>query len=115
MILLIVTILAIYPATLAIKIVLKKYHTRKYGPFKFTSPKKINFNPPRIKENILVPNPFKNWPRNLTCFCGSGIKFKKCCDHKIYDRVNPSLAESYKSDYKKALKFVQDLKMNQDL
>lgn len=24
-------------------------------------------------------NPPKNWPRNANCFCGSGIKYKKCC------------------------------------
>lgn len=24
-------------------------------------------------------NPLRSWPRNEKCFCGSGLKFKKCC------------------------------------
>lgn len=28
-------------------------------------------------------NFLRNWPRNLPCFCGSKIKFKKCCSNKL--------------------------------
>lgn len=29
-------------------------------------------------EPVLVPNPLMKWPRNFSCVCGSGRKFKKC-------------------------------------
>ncbi len=30
-----------------------------------------------------VHNPLKKWPRNSACFCGSNVKFKKCCLNKM--------------------------------
>lgn len=29
-------------------------------------------------------NPLLSFPRNAKCFCGSGIKFKKCCVDKLH-------------------------------
>ncbi len=34
-------------------------------------------------------NPLRKYPRNLTCFCGSGAKFKKCHEGKIPNAVTP--------------------------
>lgn len=31
------------------------------------------------KKRLFVFNPFLKYPRNESCYCGSGIKFKKCC------------------------------------
>lgn len=56
------------------------------------------------------PNPFCKWPRNLSCFCGTGLKFKKCCGLKLHDRV---LAKDYrilKEDFDRVVKFVKKLK-----
>lgn len=41
-------------------------------------------------------NPLKQWPRNLTCFCGSKKKFKKCCMPRIRDLVTEKEAEELK-------------------
>ena len=37
----------------------------------------------KIEENKKLQNEHKNLGRNDLCFCGSGLKYKKCCYHKI--------------------------------
>jgi len=36
---------------------------------------------------MLVENPLMKWPRNYSCVCGSGKKFKKCCLNGLNRRV----------------------------
>lgn len=31
------------------------------------------------KKRLYVFNPYLKYPRNESCYCGSGLKFKKCC------------------------------------
>jgi hypothetical protein len=40
-----------------------------------------------------VFNPLKGYPRNEPCFCGSGLKAKKCCLNKLKDAVPAHTAE----------------------
>lgn len=54
------------------------------------------------KKMALVPRPGLVWspllryPKNAKCFCGSGIKFKKCHDGRIKMAVMPDEAEQLK-------------------
>lgn len=32
-------------------------------------------------------NPLRNYPRNEQCFCGSKLKFKKCCVNKLASAI----------------------------
>ena len=48
------------------------------------TPKQINQIAPKLSEGIHLAgnsewNPMLKYPRNETCFCGSGTKAKKCC------------------------------------
>ncbi len=58
-----------------------------------------------------VANPFKKWPVNLQCFCGSGQKFKKCCESRLSD-VTPIEALTLQSDFEKILAEVEGRKAN---
>ena len=33
-------------------------------------------------------NPLRDWPRNETCFCNSGLKAKKCCLNRQPDCID---------------------------
>lgn len=55
----------------------------------------------------LLPNPFKKWPRNLPCFCGSGVKFKKCCHDKIIDVVTKVEHEDLVKDFNWMLDYMK--------
>jgi hypothetical protein len=57
----------------------------------------------------LAPNPFSKWPVNLSCFCGSGMKFKKCCEPKMPSQVPVKDAEILKADFEKQLQHVQGI------
>ncbi len=54
-----------------------------------------------------VPNPFKQWPRNLPCFCGSGKKFKKCCNENISPTVTAEELEVLRPDFVRMLSEIQ--------
>lgn len=54
-----------------------------------------------------VKNPFNKWPRNLSCFCGSGQKFKKCHENKLNLIISQKEYEVLKPDFDKTLAFVQ--------
>lgn len=58
----------------------------------------------------MLPNPFKDWPRNLQCFCGSGKKFKKCHDGQFENKVTAAEAKSLKEDFDKTLAYVEERK-----
>lgn len=50
-------------------------------------------DPARRKMAWVVPegkarNPYLDYPRNMQCFCGSGKKFKKCCQARMKDVVD---------------------------
>lgn len=67
-------------------------------------------SPYENKEPVAIPvdNPFKKWPRNLPCFCGSGKKFKKCCEDKIDQTVTLQEFDVLQPDFEKMLAEVQD-------
>lgn len=50
-----------------------------------------------------VFNPFNKWPRNLTCFCGSGRKFKKCCVDQVFHAIPDKIEKATKKDFEKLL------------
>lgn len=56
----------------------------------------------------LIANPFKKWPRNLPCFCGSGRKFKKCCDDKMSRAVKVSDFKVLKEDFDRILTYIKE-------
>ena len=60
---------------------------------------KLNF---RVAKVGYEPNPLFKYPRNLPCFCGSGIKFKKCHLSKIPSHVKLV-------DFNKLDKYIQDM------
>lgn len=41
-------------------------------------------------------NPLLKYPRNEECFCGSGLKFKKCCLNGAFRAVPVEIAEAVK-------------------
>ncbi len=57
-------------------------------------------------------NPFCAWPRNLSCFCGRGIKFKKCHEKAVMKkmRVTKEEFETLFYDYERLLNRVMNLK-----
>lgn len=61
-----------------------------------------------MKDERLCSNPFKKWPRNLPCFCGSGKKFKKCCNDKIGGIVKYSEYSTLKQDFNRMLEYIED-------
>lgn len=54
-------------------------------------------------------NPFKKWPVNLSCFCGSGKKFKKCHVEQVQTFVSRANYNILIADYEKSLAHVQGL------
>lgn len=44
-----------------------------------------------------VSNPALKYPRNMKCFCGSELKFKKCCMDKIPRALKIEDAEKLRS------------------
>lgn len=61
-----------------------------------------------IKKSVL--NPFRKWPSNLQCFCGSGKKFKKCHQHTLGQYCSKEEAEALRPDFEKTLAYVQGLR-----
>lgn len=67
-------------------------------------PKEKSYNKINVNEvdpkNEPVPNPFNQWPNNLSCYCGSGKKFKRChradMPKHISKADHPALDESFK-------------------
>lgn len=59
-----------------------------------------------------APNPWCSYPRNLPCFCGSGVKFKICCDGLLHAWVTKKEAESMKVEMAQFIEVVQVLKSN---
>lgn len=57
----------------------------------------------------LVYNPFIKWPRNLSCFCGSAQKFKKCCESTIPFGVPAKKAHILATDFDRVLTHVKKL------
>ncbi len=57
----------------------------------------------------MVANPFVKWPRNLSCFCGSGRKFKNCHDDKLGAMISHAEYEVIKPDFDKLLPVVQEM------
>ncbi len=60
------------------------------------------------KPDMQVQNPFVKWPPNLSCFCGSGRKFKKCCQDKIVKTVTETDSKILAPDFERVLKLVQE-------
>lgn len=50
----------------------------------------------------LVPNPLMSFPRNQTCFCNSGKKFKHCHRKKLPPEILASLAAETKDVMRRA-------------
>jgi hypothetical protein len=48
-------------------------------------------------------NPLRDYPRNNPCFCGSGVKAKRCCIPRLHPCVKQELADQLKKyvDYVK--------------
>lgn len=40
-------------------------------------------------------NPLTKYPKNWPCFCGSGLKFKKCCTDKVPKTCTKELFPKY--------------------
>lgn len=57
----------------------------------------------------VVYNPFIHWPRNLSCFCGSGEKFKKCHESKLQMGCSEHEYKVLKPDFDKILSHVERL------
>ncbi len=52
----------------------------------------------------MTHNPLRKFPRNHTCFCGSGKKFKHCCIKTCPRYVPKDLAEQIKERMKVEVK-----------
>lgn len=58
---------------------------------------------------VLVPaeggawNPLLNYPRNLPCLCGSGFKFKVCCNGKLPRAVSKDWAKTIDDNWDKII------------
>lgn len=72
-----------------------------------TSDQVLGKTPPKTEHAPAKPNPFKKWPRNLQCFCGSGRKFKKCCELGLSSDVTSEEALILQPDFDRMLKEVQ--------
>ncbi len=55
-------------------------------------------------------NPFKKYPLNLHCYCGSGKKFKKCHANAIQQCVKSSDVKQIKAYVDKMIAYVSELK-----
>lgn len=49
-----------------------------------------------IPKKGFVWNPLRKFPRNMSCVCGSGKKFKSCCESKIPKVVKEEHASVFK-------------------
>lgn len=49
-------------------------------------------------------NPFQKYPRNETCYCGSGVKYKRCCVDSDPISIRINVAEQAKPLIQKARK-----------
>jgi hypothetical protein len=59
-------------------------------------------------------NPLLKYERNFPCFCGSGIKFKKCCMRKLticipLDLAAKMKAVTFKDQFQLLLKYYLDI------
>jgi SEC-C motif len=66
----------------------------------------------RVLKPGLKYNPFKKWPPNLFCFCGSGANFKRCCIDKIPAGVPETNYESLRRDCETMIAYVEGRKAN---
>lgn len=57
-----------------------------------------------------VMNPWLKWPRNTPCFCGSGRKFKVCCDGSLQRWVSEAEGKKMMETMPKLLEVVETLK-----
>jgi hypothetical protein len=71
---------------------------------------KLISRPPEPPPEPLYRNPFANWPPNLSCFCGSSFKFKKCHRFKFNELVTLKEYDTLKPDFERLLKHVEHLK-----
>lgn len=55
-------------------------------------------------------NPLCRYPRNLPCFCGSGIKFKKCHMNFVPKYINKTESEKLSKYVDDMIKVVSELK-----
>ena len=60
-------------------------------------------------KNGYIHNPFVKYPRNLWCFCGSGKKFKKCCNGRVLEAVKLKGNEDLKLGFERTVKHVTDM------
>lgn len=71
-----------------------------------------NVTPTEI--NVLKPgyvyNPWRKWPRNLACVCGSGLKFKVCHANNLSHAILITESDRANQEFSNALKFVETLK-----
>lgn len=54
-----------------------------------------------IRQDEVVEHPYRKFPRNWPCFCGSGMKFKKC-------HINQVPSHCLKNEYPKIKKSLDD-------
>jgi hypothetical protein len=56
-------------------------------------------------------NPFCDWPRNLSCFCGRGLKFKRCHEKAVKARMRVTKEEwkTLQYDFERLLNRVMNL------
>lgn len=59
----------------------------------------VTFKPEKPKDGYLPEpgfkwNPVLKYPKNEACYCGSGVKFKKCCLPNESMAVNPTYADA---------------------
>lgn len=55
-------------------------------------------------------NPFKKYPHNLACYCGSGKKFKKCHANNIPETIPKVQEKEVKAYLERMVKYVSLLK-----
>lgn len=71
----------------------------------FLAKEKKKTREPKFKQKVwrlspgIVWNPLARYPRNKGCFCGSGVKSKRCCLPKISRAVPEGLAKEIKTDW----------------
>lgn len=72
---------------------------------------KLNVNEDHsdLAKEELEPHPFKGWPRNLSCFCGSGKKFKRCHEETLPAKCPKKFSEVLAADFKTSLAHVQQI------
>lgn len=111
MILLLIVVITIISIIVGFYAIKRHREKKKFEPFKLSNPQKMPITPISFSEVNYMPvvNPFSRWPRNLSCFCGSGVKFKKCHQGKIAAGVKQDQAKGLERDYKKVLAHVEGL------